>query len=169
MNVSHAKEAVLSAADIRHLVSYDPDTGSMKWVCSRSNKAPAGAEVGSINQSGYRYSVIRRKNFAVHRLVWLYVHGQWPRGFVDHINGIRSDNRLANLREATRSQNQANRRANSNHLKGTHFNLRLGRWQAAIRIQGKGTHLGYFDTAEAAHAAYVAKAQEVHGQFARAA
>lgn len=103
----------------------------------------------------------------VHRIVWAMLTGSWPTMALDHINGIRTDNRLSNLREATWSQNQANRRTfvtNRIGLKGVH--KRYQRYAAQIQVQGRYIWLGTFDTPELAHAAYREAAQKYHGQFA---
>lgn len=108
-----------------------------------------------------------------HRLAWLYIYGEWPIDQLDHINRNTSDNRIENLREATQSQNNANRSANKSKkyspLKGVSFYPDSKRWTASIRINNKNRHLGCFDTAEEAHAAYVAEADQVFGEFAAAA
>lgn len=96
--------------------------------------------------------------------------GEWPADMIDHKNRDRTDNRWENLREATRSQNNANRRASSTHgFKGATFNRRQGRWMAQTKVNGKRVYLGYYDTPEEAHAAYVAAAERYFGEFARAA
>jgi hypothetical protein len=101
----------------------------------------------------------------------LYVFGKWPDGYLDHANGDRADNRISNLRSATPSQNNANRRRARNNIsgfKGVWFRQRTGKWQAEIRKDGKSRHLGLFPTAADAHAAYCAAAREIHGAYWRA-
>jgi hypothetical protein len=156
----HLYEATVPPARIRELFDYDPLTGSL-----------------TRRSTGYvfvkrRYALVRidGKNRAAARVIWCHVHGRWPSpGMdIDHINCDPSDNRLSNLREATFIQNLANRRAQGGRrFKGiTRVNKR---WQAQIRHEGRNIYLGLFDTAEEAHAAYMAKAKELHGEFARAA
>ncbi|XNY05194.1 HNH endonuclease (plasmid) [Sinorhizobium meliloti] len=101
----------------------------------------------------------------------MYVYGEWPDRLIDHRNGDTGDNRLANLRAADRSQNGANSRVSRNKAtgyKGAYLEARTGKWMAQISPKGKRLTIGRFDTAEAAHAAYMAKAREVFGDFARA-
>jgi hypothetical protein len=112
--------------------------------------------------------MIGRKNYSAHRLAWLYVYGEWPSDQIDHINRNRSDNRIANLRIATPTQNQANRsvcKRNTTGFKGVTVDPRTGRFRAKIRVNGKRTHIGVFDSAEEAGAAYVAASRRVYGDF----
>jgi len=105
-----------------------------------------------------------------HRLAWLYVTGSWPDFEVDHVNLDGTDNRWANLRLATSSQNQRNRRLQSNNTsgyKGVHKLKNNGKFLAYIKVHGKQKRLGIFDTAEQAYEHYVAAAEELHGEFSR--
>lgn len=102
------------------------------------------------------------------RLAWFYVHGEWPSYEIDHEDLVRDHDWINNLRPASQTQNNANRRAYRNNrlgIKGVHRHQ--GRFRAMIRIAGKAMHIGSYDTAEEAHAAYLAKAREVFGKFAR--
>lgn len=166
MRVSLSKEASLTASDLRERVSYDPAAGLMTWrKCSNARRI--GSEIGTISPSGYRVAMIGRRLFQVHRLAWLYVHGVWPDGEIDHVNRKRADNRLCNLRVATRVQNIANRAAqNGREMKGITFTR--GRWQAQIRKNGRNIYLGLYDTAEEAHSVYFDAARRLYGDYARA-
>lgn len=102
---------------------------------------------------------------------WLHVHGVWPTR-LDHINRNRADNRLANLRPATQSENMANigvPKHNTSGLKGASWDRQMRKWQAKIEVAGKQIHLGRFESREAAHKAYMAAARRQFGEFARAA
>jgi len=144
-------------------LAYDPDSGLF------IRKAPlkgqkVGAVSGVLNKLGYIQVGVDRKIYFGHRLAWFYVHGRWPEGQIDHINGIRSDNRICNLRDADWSIN------NQNQIKPHKDNAcgLLGvcrakkRWRAAIKSNGKIKHLGTFDTPELAHEAYLAAKRQVH-------
>jgi len=96
--------------------------------------------------------------------------GAWPKHQIDHHNLDKADNRWRNLREATRSQNQANRRAHSNSrsgIKGVYLEGRSGRWRAQVQHKGRTHNLGRFDTAEEARAAYATAAAATFGEYAR--
>lgn len=112
------------------------------------------------------YSGPERRTIYLHRTLM----GE-PEGLeVDHRDGDGLNNRRANLREATRSQNQHNRRIRtdiSSGFKGVYWNKRGQKWRAFIRINGKEKHLGYFTTPEEAHAAYCAASDKYHGEFGR--
>lgn len=167
MRVNTRKQKALPAAVLRKRVFYDPATGVMAWRKARY-RTLLGKEVGTVSPSGYRTVVIGGAIYMVHRLVWLHVHGSWPAADIDHINGRRDDNRLCNLREATRSQNNANRTPRAlGGLKGATLHRHSGRWQAQIGFGGRNVFLGTFSSPEEAHAVYAAKAREVHGEFAR--
>jgi len=162
----------LSAARLRELLCYDPETGVFVWCVSNGKRAIAGRPAGGISRNGYlRISLENARHYA-HRLAWLYVHGVWPQGQIDHINGVKTDNRIANLREATASQNGQNRstaRADSGSgMIGVRLNPMSGRWGAEIVKGGQKHSLGYFDTPDAAHAAYLAAKRELH-EFGEAA
>ena len=151
------------------MIKYDPDTGNFSWAYWRfglTNKT----ECGNINANGYKCLCINRKKYYAHRVAWEIVHGEIPDGLdIDHKNGIRSDNRIANLRLATRSQNLSNagrRSDNSSGYKGV-SRTATGRWRATIQWHGKRKHIGSFDTAEAAFEAYAHEAERQRGEFAR--
>lgn len=103
----------------------------------------------------------------MHRVLWLLKHGSYPRGSLDHANGIRTDNRFRNLREATVAQNNANREATRSGLKGATLDKRTGRFVAQISVGGRNVFLGRHETEEMAHNAYMQKARQVYGEFAR--
>lgn len=104
--------------------------------------------------------------YPTHRLVWLYHHGVMPSGHIDHINGDPDDNRIENLRDVSVMVNRQNiKRAYKSKrrgLLGAHFNKASGKWAAAICVNYKQIHLGFFATAEDAHAAYLAAKRRLH-------
>lgn len=157
----------MDAETLRALIHYDPQTGSMFWRRNMGvgGRIPAGAEAGTTKTNGYRCVRVGRKNWLAHRLAWLYVHGRWPIGDIDHINGVRADNRLCNLREATRSQNIVNSDPRGPYPKGV--SRRHGRWCASLCVQGKRQWLGTFDFEAEAVAAVSARARELYGEFVR--
>jgi hypothetical protein len=160
-------ERDLSAERLREIVEYDPETGAMIWISRTSARCRVGGAVGNINGAGYRECRIDGARTYVHRVAWFIVHGVWHDGHIDHINGIKSDNRIANLRAVSASTNiQNQKRARSDNKSGLlgvapHFG-HPGRFTAQIHVRGKKKHLGCFDTAESAHAAYIEAKRTLH-------
>jgi hypothetical protein len=158
---------------LKTLLHYDETTGGFVWLVSPANNVPAGSVAGSIHRiQGYRVIRVDGKAERAHRLAWLYVTGENPPEQIDHINGVRSDNRFCNLRPATNGQNQQNSKTQSNNrlrIKGVCRCKKTGRYKAQIGHNGENIFLGRFDTPELAHAAYVAAATKLFGKFARAA
>lgn len=154
------------------LLFFEPETGCFYWRASVGSRARAGDQAGSLGVMGYWMIRLDGRLYYAHRLVWLWVHGEWPTPMVDHANGNRADNRPENLRLASMSQNLANARVSSRSrsgVKGVSWNSRLGRWHAYIGRGGKRTHIGFFDSIDDASAAYAAKAREIFGEFANPA
>jgi HNH endonuclease len=160
---------MLTVDRAREVIDYNPLTGVLTWrVCLSSRRHP-GAVAGTIDHNEYRRVRIDRKKYLAHRLAWLLTTGEWPRDQLDHINGDRDDNRIANLREVSQSQNQCNarqRRTSKAPYKGVSLH-RSGKWAAQGGFAGSKRHLGLFDTPEAAHARYREVAQKAFGAFWR--
>jgi hypothetical protein len=160
----------LTRARLRELLHYDPATGEFRWLKRVSRPTRVGDAAGALEINGYRKITIEGRQYRAHHLAWLYMTGQWRSGLIDHRDGDRSNNRWDNLRRATASQNCANRRLPRNNkcrLKGV-TRTESHRWRAGIHKNGRRRHLGIFSTPEAAHAAYVAAARKLFGEFARA-
>jgi hypothetical protein len=160
---------------IRQLLDYNPDTGEFKFkrkVSGRPSLHPSG--IGGCDQLGYhKIGVARGQQIKSHILAWAIVHGEWPAKDIDHINGDPGDNRIANLRLCEHRENQRNRSVQSNNklgFKGVHaIKLKSGaiKYRARVVTDGQHRHVGCFDRAEDAAAAYAAVARELHGDFAR--
>jgi hypothetical protein len=121
---------------------------------------------------GYRLLNVHNKTYPAHRLAWLYVYGRFPQMDTDHINCDKADNRIANLREATRSENSANRPPpahNRSGFKGVHFDKNRQKWMAFIRKDWRVRNLGRYATKEEAIAVRRAAELEIYGEFARTA
>lgn len=166
------------------LLDYDPDSGKLFWKSrpiemfkskrgfSTWNSRFAGNEAFTASTNGYRVGPVNYKLCMAHRVVWAMTYGYWPEYDVDHINGDRADNRLVNLREASRSENNCNsgvRSDNSSGYRGVSWHSQYGKWEARIYADCVKHHLGYFSTKEDAHSAYVKASKELHGEFSRAA
>ena len=153
----------LTQKRLRELLHYDPETGLFTWRHSRG-QAQAGDIAGAIHHKGYRRIGLEGGNYAAHRLAWLYVHGVWPTETIDHINGVRHDNRIANLRDVSAAANShyATLRSsvNSTGFRGVYRNG--PGWGATIRIAGKSVHLGQFDSPEQAHRKYMESKRAHH-------
>lgn len=164
MKVNTYNESLLSAFMVRQLFSYDPDTGLLYWkrLSHRKSNRLVGAEAGTAHDKGYRMVTIHKRRYFVHRVIWLYVTGEWPKNFVDHEDGITSRNAWSNLREATTVQNGHNLKCYKNNTSG-HPGVRCrpgGQWQARIRENHRDYVIGTFPTlAEAVAARTAAKAR----------
>lgn len=169
--MSH-KETLLTYEEAHRLWNYDPDSGVFVWRVSRGTRVKAGCIAGGVEPTkGYIRIETRDQWYSAHRLAWIMTYGSWPEGFIDHINGVPADNRIENLREASRHINGQNQRLPSvNNTTGflgvskRSASYRKGPYTAQIRdpIAKKIIFLGFFHTAEEAHAAYVAKKRELH-------
>lgn len=163
--------ALVNGFRLREALSYAPATGEFTWNISRG-RAAVGKIAGAESVKGYLRIKLDGHLYQAHRLAWLYENGCWPDGEIDHIDGDRKNNRIANLRVATSSQNKANtslRITNTSGFKGVRWHRQRRRWEARITVSGREISLGLFDEREAAHAAYLAAAHSYFGSFARAA
>jgi hypothetical protein len=161
-------EAALTAERLRELMDYDQATGVFRWRVWRKG-AKRSLIAGSLEkQTGYRRITIDQRAYRGHRLAWLYVHGYWPIGEIDHIHSSRGD-RLTNLREATHRENLCNTKQSKNNtsgFKGVYWHPAAGRWMASMGVNGRNVYLGLFDTQAEAHVAYYTAAIAHHGEFA---
>lgn len=155
---------------LREIARYDPVDGHFYWLprpSRLSGRSVAGARLAeTTNSNGYYRVCVDRRHYMLHRVAWLYMTGEWPRGdlVIDHINCVKTDNRWENLRIATRMQNARNnsgRRNRKSPYKGVSQQPN-GRWKASINVT-----LGVFDTPEEARDAWLAAAKVYHGEFAR--
>lgn len=154
---------------VNEVLSYEPSTGIFRWKVKVSDRAPVGKRAGGYAASRHWRIRIDGHYYMAHRLAWLLMTGAWPEFEVDHENRIRDDNRWVNLRPATHSQNHANcglRSDNTTGFKGVQFCKQKQKYIAIAVKDGKRHHAGLHATADAASAAYEAKAKELHGEFA---
>ena len=153
---------MITAEVVRERLVLDEATGVFTYRVKVANHRKAGSVAGSVDGNGYVLIRIIDRSYKAHRLVWLYVCGAWPENEIDHINGVRTDNRPSNLRDVTKSvnlQNQRRAHAHSTHgFLGVRIETRWGakpRYLAKITVNGHRRSLGTFGTAEEAHAAYL--------------
>jgi hypothetical protein len=149
------------------LLDYDPLTGIFRRrVLWRGLDCPAGTS----SHYGRRYICVKGRKYSASRLAWFYMTGTWPPQEIDHKNCDPSDDRFDNLRLATRGQNMRNLRrgsTNTSGFKGVCFDKARGKWLASISVGNRFKNLGRYDSAEAAHTAFIEASQRLAGQFAR--
>lgn len=150
---------MLISDEVLSYISYCPRTGFIRWIRNYS-KMRAGDVAGYQDKDGYRRIRFKGVACAEHRLAWRIVYGRWPEMDVDHINGIRNDNRIENLRLASKTENQQNKeawktsRGKSSRFIGCSFHKKSQKWHASIRVNGRPIYLGGFFNEEDAAKAY---------------
>lgn len=153
---------MLTQARLKELLDYYPSSGNFHWKVQRGATAP-GDLAGTLTTDGYVRVNLDSRAYKAHRLAWLYVHGVWPTPGIDHRNGIRHDNRIKNLREATPAQNSQNLSRTSLNTSGLVGVVRKrDKWQSQIAVGGAYHYLGCFATPERAHKAYLKAKAELH-------
>jgi hypothetical protein len=154
----------LTAQRLREVVSYDTSTGVFTRLARTAQRHQVGDRADLPCAGGYRRIAVDSIKVQAHRAAWLYVHGEFPSGQIDHINGDRADNRLANLRDVApgvNSQNQRKaRKDNGSGFLGV--TPHQGKWRPRVQLNGKPHYAGMYDTPEEAHAAYVALKRKLH-------
>lgn len=155
-----------TADEVKTLLSYSPENGLFTRLTRPAHRTRAGETAGSLSKTGYLTICIRGENYYCHRLAWLLMTGSWPDSCIDHINSDALDNRWGNLRAATPSQNQQNRRRlsinNTSGFTGVHWSASCGKWAAEIKIDRKKIKLGYFEEPQLAHAEYLRAKERLH-------
>lgn len=160
----------LSRERLFEVLSYSQETGEFHWRARPNSRSPrpiAGDLAGHLNEHGYTVIRIDGALYKAHRLAWLHVTGSWPRGVIDHVNGNHSDNRICNLRDVSDLVNNQNirspQRNNRVGLLGVSLKPDMKRpWAAQIQDGGKVRRLGFFDSPEAAHQAYLEAKRRLH-------
>lgn len=165
----------LTKDEVMQRLDYDPETGDFRWRATGNNRTKVGDLAGHVSDHGYRRITLsaggRMKRVMAHRIAWLVVHGEWPTGFVDHNDGNKLNNRISNLRLATKAQNAMNtgtRRDNALGARGvTYRKAQTQRpYIAKISVDGKQKLIGSYATLAEAQAAYDAAALAVQGEWA---
>ena len=159
---------MITAEELKKHLSYNPETGVFLRLTASGGKSKVGHPAGFLSDMGYLCIGINRKTYKAHRLAFLYVNGEWPIGDIDHINGIKNDNRITNLRDVSHQVNGFNQRNAHSHSKsgilGVHWDQRTQKWRAQIKLHGKKKHLGLFQTAEEAHSMYLQTKRNHHSE-----
>jgi hypothetical protein len=155
----------LDSKRLKELLEYNPETGIFTRKIGIGGQK-AGAIAGKQRKDGYIDINISPKRYLAHRLAWLYIHDSWPNQMLDHINGIRNDNKISNLREVTNSENQQNktkaRKDSNSKFQCVNYKPSHKKWEAYITVNRVKKHIGHFDSPEEAHAAYLLKKKELH-------
>lgn len=163
--MTYTNHTQLTSERLRAVLSYDPVTGEFRRLVARQSRH-IGKVAGTVCSGGYIQIKVDGRLYLAHRLAWLYVHGCWPAEDVDHINGRRGDNRIANLRDVAPAINNQNLHAarvcSATGLLGVSPNKRDGGFNAFIKVGRLSRNLGRFDTAEQAHEAYVSAKRQLH-------
>ena len=157
---------------LKDVFDYDAETGLFSRKKVFTNVSKVGVPLGAKQSNGYIIINIAGRVYRAHRLAWLYVHGEWPEEDIDHINGDVTDNRICNLRKASRSENLCNTklpRTNTSGFKGVSWDSARGKWFGKVQFGNKQYPVGRFDTIEQAVDAVNEKRIELHGEFAKAA
>jgi hypothetical protein len=163
----------LTAEELRALLDYDPVAGVFIWKTRTEmtredkifNTKCAGRLAGTHDDNGYNQIRIHGYTYRAHRLVWLHVYGRWPLHVIDHENGVTGDNRLSELREATRAENQQNQKLNSRNksgVDGVSWDKKREKWRVCIGVDGKHNHIGRFSDFDEACAAHVKAKANFH-------
>lgn len=160
------KRSLLTQAELKKWVSYEPDTGLFSRIAFKGRCRP-GDKVGCLNPDGYLMLKIGGNKYAAHRLAWLYMHGRWPDEEIDHINRIRDDNRFCNLRELTHVENTHNSGSKVAPNKSGYMGVfsHHGKWLAKIVVLGEAIYLGRFDDPAEAHRVYLDAKKKYHPTF----
>lgn len=161
---------MLSHAELRHQLSYNPETGAFFRRIKVGKNARLGI-CGTVDAGGYVQIGVAGGHHRAHRIAWFWMTGVWPDCQIDHINGVRSDNRWCNLRGANNAENMRNRgktRLNTTGFKGVTFNKNAGKFMAQIVRDYRNIYLGLHSSPQGAAQAYAAAAEKYHKEFARA-
>lgn len=159
----------ISVSELKEKLRYDPETGVLVWAVKVANHIPAGREIVHVDREGYMRLYIRNNKLFAHRVAWAIHHNSWPEGVIDHKNGVRTDNRLCNLRNATLQDNRHNRIDRPIGASGyIGVNCCKGgqRWSTQIRLAKVTHYLGRFDDPISAAIAYDRALTYFHGEFA---
>lgn len=157
----------MSIGDFRDLIGYNPETGILTAKVN-FNGRQAGSVIGSQTSGGYYSTQLFGKKYFVHRIAWLIHYGEWPAMNIDHINGVKTDNRIENLRLCSVSQNHFNKPTQKNNttgVKGVCWSKRDKSYVASVQCNGKKYSAGYHKDIESAKNAVMSLRERLAGEF----
>lgn len=160
---------MIGQEELKEYLDYDSFTGVFTWKVVFNGRMQVGKIAGKISDTGYRVIKIKGRVYSAHRLAFLYMTGSIPK-VIDHINGIRDDNRWGNLRSATTSQNAMNRKNrtdNTSGIKGVSWHKSTKKWEVRVMVNGKSYHFGLWDDREAAELVSILAREKYHGEYCR--
>lgn len=138
---------------MKDVFDYDPSTGEIRWAVQPAKNVPRGSLAGRVTRNGYRRICYKGKYYLAHRLAWFLYYGSWPTQTIDHLDGDKLNNAISNLEDVSMRTNTARRSSNTELPTGVC--RQKGRYRAQKWYQGKNLYLGYYDTPEQAHQAYL--------------
>ena len=156
-------------ARLKELLDYNPQTGSFTWKVHRHRTQPGDVAGSTSKITGYVTIRVCGYLYQAHRLAWFYVHGKWPDAEVDHVNRIRTDNRIGNLRDASSTQNSCNssmRSDNTSGAKGVFWSKKSKKWHARVGFKSRHYNLGFYKSLDEAKAVVAEARKRIHREFA---
>jgi hypothetical protein len=156
VRINKEKQEKLNWDYLHNILDYDEDTGIFKWKVRKGNSIYVGDIAGSFYTSGYRRIIINGIDYKEHRLAWYYVYAKWPEKLIDHIDGIKYNNAISNLREVTNSENMQNQKTamknktSGSSIPGVYFYRNNNKYCAQLQINGKLKSFGSYSTIEEA-------------------
>ena len=158
-------DSTLTQSRLKEILHYDQVTGIFVWKTAKKYGLKIGSVAGIKNAQGYTTIQIDEIKYKAHRLAWLYCYGEFPKKNIDHINKIRNDNAITNLREANHSENGQNRsisKSNTSGFRNVSYSKNWKKWYCYLRLKGKVVYSCHFDSAEEASKAVEEKRQELY-------
>lgn len=159
---------MITQDQVRKLFNYNPETGELIRRVQTASRAKVGDVVGCANTKGYLMVRVNGKLRLNHKVAFLHFHGYLPK-YIDHINGVKNDNRIKNLRSCTLSQNNRNatkRKDNTSGFKNVSWNKRVNKYRVQIKVNRKNKYIGHFTDINEANQAAIAARLKYHGEFA---
>ena len=158
-----SRDSKLSLERLRQVLRYEPETGIFYWIHRDTQKKKLGLNASIVRSHGYENICIDSQYYYTHRLAWFYVHGDWPK-VIDHINGIKTDNRIENLRNVSQRCNIENVLKPRKHNKSKVLGVRKSKYgfYSSLAHDKKTIYLGHYKTAEEAHNVYLEAKRQLH-------